>query len=236
MTDTKRIHTQAELREVAASLGVRGDWHEPDEQGVNADVHGDHLDNAMGPQLDEDDSCGELNVVIYKDVEGEPGSSDAVAVVNLATLLAFACDAHVESRSVTSPQVLLSQAQDAAFERVERAEAEVASARRDENDLWLMERVQDVLRHDPTAAYIEVVTWPEEPSSDSLYDVCLTVVYDADGNQLDDLGSEGRSVGFTGNGTTWDWACRSGDLLTEGRIDVAIVRQRIEHTVQAMQA
>lgn len=46
MADIKRINTRDELKALAAELGVRPDWHEPDERGVNALVSGHMLDNA----------------------------------------------------------------------------------------------------------------------------------------------------------------------------------------------
>lgn len=70
------ITNRAQLQQLARDLGVRPDWHEPDEQGVDAAVGGEYLDNA-GHVADE------LTVAIYKDGE-------EVAAVNLATLLAFA--------------------------------------------------------------------------------------------------------------------------------------------------
>jgi hypothetical protein len=96
----KIIRTRAELRELARELGVRPDWHEPDEQSLTARVHGTSFDNAMGigdwygagrdgvPQA-------ELHVILYRvpswsDFGGtEP---EPLAVVNLATLFAWAAD------------------------------------------------------------------------------------------------------------------------------------------------
>ena len=89
----KRINNAKELNELAKELGVRPDWHEPDEQEVNARIIGSHLDNAMGADPDADDDpdgsvrtrhWGEYNVVITK-------KGKDVAVVNLAELLAWGC-------------------------------------------------------------------------------------------------------------------------------------------------
>ena len=93
----KKINNAKELNELAKELGVRPDWHEPDEQEVNARIIGSHLDNAMGADPDADKKVdvyhrpdgsvrtlhwGEYNVVIsQKDKD--------VAVVNLATLLSW---------------------------------------------------------------------------------------------------------------------------------------------------
>lgn len=81
------IDTPAELEELARELGVRPDWHEPDEQDVSARIRGHHLDNAMGStmrDLGEDNESGEFNIVIQKDGRDR-------AVINLATLLSWAC-------------------------------------------------------------------------------------------------------------------------------------------------
>ena len=93
----KLINSAKELNELAKELRVRPDWHEPDEQEVNARIIGSHLDNAMGADPDADEKVdvshypdgsvrtlhwGEYNVVITK--EGKD-----VAVVNLAELLAW---------------------------------------------------------------------------------------------------------------------------------------------------
>lgn len=75
----KTITHVGHLKEVAKELGVRHDWHEPDEQGVEAEVTGCQFDNACA-----DGGGIELMVVFTKD--GKP-----VAQVNLATLCAFAC-------------------------------------------------------------------------------------------------------------------------------------------------
>ncbi len=85
----RRIITPAQLRELAAELGVRPDWHEPDEQEVGAEVYGECFDNA-GFWGDDLLSLGgyEMWVRLYKD-------SQPVADVNLATLFAWAArDGH----------------------------------------------------------------------------------------------------------------------------------------------
>jgi len=89
-----RINEPAELEQFRAGYRLRRDWHEPDEQGINAYVIGNHLDNAMGPTVER--GFGELNVVFG--VEFEPDTTGRtftpVAVVNLATLLSWATDGH----------------------------------------------------------------------------------------------------------------------------------------------
>lgn len=75
------IENRDELIQLQNRLGVRHDWHEPDNNEVNAYVLGYHLDNAMGSRGAQH---GELVVHITQDRK-------PVAAVNLATLLAFAC-------------------------------------------------------------------------------------------------------------------------------------------------
>lgn len=82
----KRIITRSDFVALAGELGVRRDWHEPDEQEVTARVWGSSFDNAgFWPHDDSgmDPGIVEMYVMIYKDEE-------AVAVVNLATLCAWA--------------------------------------------------------------------------------------------------------------------------------------------------
>lgn len=71
-----------QLKALAHELAVRPDWDEPSNQGVNAFVIGKYLDNAKGSMFDG--AHGEINVVITVD-------SNPVGIINLATLLAFAC-------------------------------------------------------------------------------------------------------------------------------------------------
>lgn len=83
-----RITTRKELLQLARNLGVRPDWHEPDEQEVTARVFGQDFDNAMPPATwlateGDNEPHAEQYVVLYR--EGE-----AVAAVNLATLFAWA--------------------------------------------------------------------------------------------------------------------------------------------------
>lgn len=82
------IENRSELVALAQRLKVRSDWHEPDEQDVDAEIVGDHLDNAMGADGGASEELrlkGEFVVVIKQ-------GSKPVARVNLASLLAMACD------------------------------------------------------------------------------------------------------------------------------------------------
>lgn len=79
-----QIHTREEFVKLARTLGVRDDWHEPDEQEVTAEVRGGRFDNA-GYWGAEDIGTvrSELHVVLSQ--SGKP-----VAAVNLADLCAWA--------------------------------------------------------------------------------------------------------------------------------------------------
>lgn len=71
----KQILTRKALLELDESLGVRPDWHEPDEQEVTAHVVGAEFDNAGTP--------GEMTVVLRQ-------NKKVVGEVNLASLFAWA--------------------------------------------------------------------------------------------------------------------------------------------------
>ena len=88
MSSITRVLTQDQLRAVARQLGVRPDWHEPEEQQVTARVLGSDLDNAgfWGSEFALRQPCRrELWVQLSQG--GKP-----VAEVNLATLLAWATE------------------------------------------------------------------------------------------------------------------------------------------------
>ena len=72
------------LRDFAARHNLREDWHEPDEQSVEASVTGYCLDNAMGDDPNESD---ELVVTLSVSEEGKETKK---VCINLATLLALA--------------------------------------------------------------------------------------------------------------------------------------------------
>lgn len=80
-----RIDNRDELIAVADILGVRPDWHEPDEQDVIAVVYGESFDNAgTWPLNDHNSEYCEIYVDLFK-------NGVLVAQVNLATLFAMAC-------------------------------------------------------------------------------------------------------------------------------------------------
>jgi hypothetical protein len=76
------IETPNDLRLFAEQFALREDWHEPEEQGVDAEVVGNHLDNAFGVGSERREPS-EFVVVLKHEGEG-------VAKVNLATLLSWA--------------------------------------------------------------------------------------------------------------------------------------------------
>lgn len=82
------------LRTVAEQLGVRADWHEPDEQEVTARVFGQCFDNAgfwpyqpNGP-YETTNSLDSESLEMYVELLQ---AGKVVAQVNLATLFALAC-------------------------------------------------------------------------------------------------------------------------------------------------
>lgn len=89
----KKIDSPEELAAFAAEHKLRVDWHEPDEQDVDAVVKGNDFDNAgFWPEdkshhmtTSRGSKLVEKHVVLK--VEGKP-----VAAVNLATLLAWATE------------------------------------------------------------------------------------------------------------------------------------------------
>jgi hypothetical protein len=83
----RQIHTRDEFVELSKELGVRADWHEPDERDVNAIVEGYSFDNAgFWPQSNKrriPEEILEMHVIFTQDGRD-------VAAVNLATLCAWA--------------------------------------------------------------------------------------------------------------------------------------------------
>ena len=84
-----RIDTRTELKYFARTLGVRPDWHEPDEQDVRAVVHGTDLDNAgfWGHSNGTLETYGDGRQELWIELWHE---DTPVAEINLATLLAWA--------------------------------------------------------------------------------------------------------------------------------------------------
>lgn len=86
-----RITTRRQLVALRDELGVNHEWHEPDNSGVSAEVHGGHLDNTgawptFGPNGEERGSV-EFYVELWREVDDV---MRVVAAVNLADLLAWA--------------------------------------------------------------------------------------------------------------------------------------------------
>jgi hypothetical protein len=105
------INTRAELVQLAKDLGVRPDWHEPDEQGITAEVRGTlhNFDNAMGPGEfygHPRPTQSELHVVLrdLDYVQGQLVAGGEIAVINLATLFAWATGYEGDTRGHPNPQ------------------------------------------------------------------------------------------------------------------------------------
>ena len=85
------IDNQKDMKKLSKKLGVREDWHEPDESGVEAVVRGKTFDNAgfWGSAFEKSNAKSDTKCACEKYVQirqyGEP-----VAEVNLATLCAIA--------------------------------------------------------------------------------------------------------------------------------------------------
>lgn len=93
-----RITNRSELRALADRLGVRSDWHEPDEQDITAEVKGVSFDNAGfwgDPERNLPPEIEEFHLIIK--VDGEP-----VAAVNLATLCSWASEPEATPAPITS--------------------------------------------------------------------------------------------------------------------------------------
>lgn len=99
MDEIEHINNRAQLVELARRLGVRRDWHEPDEREVTAKVFGENFDNAgfWGSHEKDANYAGAYmpshEMFVQIRVEGYP-----VAEVNLATLCAWACGYEDEER------------------------------------------------------------------------------------------------------------------------------------------
>lgn len=87
------ITKRADLVDLAYQLGLRADWHEPDERNVVARVEGQNFDNAgmwpaaAVPRLPAESV--ELHVILSQ-VDDEGRFLGDIAAVNLATLFAWA--------------------------------------------------------------------------------------------------------------------------------------------------
>jgi hypothetical protein len=103
MNEYTYIDTKEELRAFAGRWGLRKDWHEPDEQGVEARVIGTELDNAFGANGHDKRQTSTWRVpysafsdaweghemrVVLRVANGD--QTEERAIVNLASLLAWA--------------------------------------------------------------------------------------------------------------------------------------------------
>ena len=92
----EHIDNKSELQALAKQLGVRPDWHEPDEQGVDVVMKGTKFDNAgfwgetgiasRQELIDQGYAPSQLEKWVVIKKHGKP-----VAEVNLATLFSLAC-------------------------------------------------------------------------------------------------------------------------------------------------
>ena len=64
-------------------MNPREDWHEPDEQGIEATVHGGRLDNACGDSFQSGELVVELKASMFSS-----NYMKTSATINLADLLA----------------------------------------------------------------------------------------------------------------------------------------------------
>lgn len=78
----KWIETSMELKELKLTLGVRNDWHEPDEQNVTVEMVAGPLDNAFG-------DTSEAHLILTHLWANKDGTEVSYAV-NAANLLAWA--------------------------------------------------------------------------------------------------------------------------------------------------
>jgi hypothetical protein len=83
----ERITSRARFVALAGELGVRMDWHEPDEQEVTAKVRGVSFDNAGTWPHDRNGETPREIVEMYVIIQQD---GKDVAAVNLATLCAWA--------------------------------------------------------------------------------------------------------------------------------------------------
>lgn len=97
-----RINSLKQLQDLAQELGVRNDWHEPDEQEVTVEVRGHSFDNAgaWGLEREAEILTQEANFLkthgrCYPDYVEKyiliKQNGKVKAEINLATLFALAC-------------------------------------------------------------------------------------------------------------------------------------------------
>ena len=95
----RRIDSAADLAAFAAEVGMRPDWHEPDERDITARVEGVSFDNSGFWPAERPGAAGspglELHLIFSRTEirDGVAVPVEDIAAVNLATLCAWACDA-----------------------------------------------------------------------------------------------------------------------------------------------
>ena len=83
--DSRLRKIQKDIQAFAKERKLRPDWHEPDNQEVDAFITGHHLDNAFGSSQDGLPEKSQEYLVVLT-VEEAPS-----LFINLADLLAIAC-------------------------------------------------------------------------------------------------------------------------------------------------
>ena len=156
----REIRTRAEFIALASELGVRPDWHEPDEQAVTARWGGTELDldNAMGVRwygdwLPGEPKRAEMYVILCrKEIEdGIARRGPDLATINLANLLAWASEPHERPAKVGH---YLNEGFEipANVAQVEDAEGDLWNRTTPEEDAW------DLLRHGQVYGWRSVPT------------------------------------------------------------------------------
>lgn len=79
----KWIETKDELKALKKTLGVRDDWHEPDEQDVSVELMQDRLDNAFGDE-------SEAHIILTHTNPSYTVDGEVRYAINVANLLAWA--------------------------------------------------------------------------------------------------------------------------------------------------
>ena len=90
----KHIYNRKDFIKLAGELGVRPDWHEPDEQEIWVEIRGNNFDNAgFWPEShackDENGDISVMEMCVFIN-EGTHDNYTTMGIVNLATLLAWA--------------------------------------------------------------------------------------------------------------------------------------------------
>ena len=102
------IHRREDFAAFARRMGVRPDWHEPDEQNLVARVEGASFDNAgFWPTAESGVPWRSVELhVVFSTAEVREGilvPVEDIATVNLATLCAWAAEPHEPPGEAAEP-------------------------------------------------------------------------------------------------------------------------------------